>query len=65
MTQKNNNEGSCVCCNCNGDKNSLPEEPKQFSASELEDYANSVRLRIANRNGEFFRKALSQQMVDF
>lgn len=55
MTQKNNKEGGCVCCNCSGDKHSLPEEPKQFSASELEDYANSVRLRITNRNGEFFR----------
>lgn len=42
-------------CKCRADKHTETEQDKQYSMAELEDYANSVRLRIANKNGEFFR----------
>ncbi len=43
------------CCECSEDRFSETEQAKLYSRAELEDYANSVRLRIANKNGEFFR----------
>ena len=55
MGEKNSRRSVEGCCECSEDGLSTTEQTKLYSVAELEDYANSVRLRIANKNGEFFR----------
>lgn len=55
MKQEDSRRDGGGCCECSEDRFSETEQVKLYSEVELEDYANSVRLRIANKNGEFFR----------